>query len=255
MKLQELGMNDRALDLRRGTDADFETIERLHRENGRDHNGNTERDEQFWPRVREPWYRKPHVFLVDGDTGPEGYVIYHQKINEHDHPDLWLFDLVARTKGAARRLLTFFRDHRSTCDYVAWNGHPADPLLLQAIEQGHEVRLRDIWMLRLTHVKNALEARGYALGVEGELHLDVADDVCPGNGGRLVLHVHGGKAQVEPGGEGRIAIDVRALASIYAGYASPGQIRTAWGLQASDEDLDRLGGVFAGQTPWMQDMF
>ncbi len=252
---QRLFTSERALPLRRATEADRPQIERLHRADGRDNDGNIDRSELYWSFLREPTDATPQTFVVEEEGEVSGYVFYTSQTNASDHQDLFLSDIVARTPATARRLLTFLRDHRSLVDFVKWRGSPTDPLLLQAREQRHDIRIWDIWMLRVVDVRQALEMRGYPVGVQAEIHWDVSDSLCPENEGRFVLSVAGGRGTVQSGGEGRVPLDVRTLAPLYAGYASAQQLRTGGDLACGDEDAARIAAVFAGPQPWMQDGF
>ena len=250
-----LRTHERDLGIRRAEASDLPAIDRLHAENGRENDGNVERSPMLWARIREPIKSRTHAFVVEGDDGLEGYVYYFSTPNPRSHQDLDLQDVVVRTPAAARRVLTFLLDHRSLVDSVTWRGHPADPLLLQAREQRHDVKLWDTWMVRIVDVERALTLRGYAPNVEAEVHLAVADDLITSNHDRFVLRVGGGEATVERGGEGRVRLDIRSLAPLYTGFATPAQLRTAFGIQCNPEDAERLTAVFGGAAPWMQDGF
>jgi predicted acetyltransferase len=113
-------------------------------------------------------------------------------------------------------------------------------------------------MLRVVHVAKALAARGYPDGVEGELHLEVRDDVLPANQGRYMVRVAGGRGEVTPGGRGELKLDVRGLAALYAGYLAPAALRAIGFLEvegAGEAVLATAARVFAGPEPWMPDFF
>lgn len=255
LNTQRIFHSEREPLLRRAAEEDLPEIERLHRAHGRENPGNVDRSELYWSWVREGVKRPVHAFVVEGEDALEGYVYYTSQPNDDNHQDLWVRDVVARTPRAARRLLTFFRDHRSLVDKVRWRGSPADPLLLQAREQRHDIRLWDIWMLRIVHLVHALEERGYPMGLTTVVHLEVNDDLCPNNAGRWVMRVSDGSATVEPGGQGRVHLGIRALAALYTGFASATQLRTGLDLKAPEEDAAALDAVFGGPSPWMQDGF
>ena len=252
VQTDRLRTHERGLAVRRAAVGDLPAIDRLHVESGRENDGNVERSPMMWGRVRDPIGSRVHAFVIEGPDGLEGYVYYVSKPNARGHQDLTLSDVVVRTPAAARRLLTFLLDHRSLVDSVSWRGHPADPLLLQAREQRHDVRLWDTWMLRIVDVEQALTLRGYPPNVEAEVHLDVADDLLPANHGRFVLHVANGTASVVRGGAGRVRLDVRDLAPLYTGFATAAQLRTARGIRCADEETGRLTAVFGGSAPWIQ---
>ncbi|NUN53643.1 MAG: sterol carrier protein domain-containing protein, partial [Planctomycetaceae bacterium] len=46
-----------------------------------------------------------------------------------------------------------------------------------------------------------------------------------------------------------------ALAPVYAGYASPREVRTWGSLEGPDDALDALAGAFAGPAPWKREMY
>lgn len=250
-----LRTTERDLHVRRAREDDLPSIDRLHGESGRENDGNVERSPLMWKKIRDPLDARVHAFVVEGGAGLEGYVYYVSKSNARGHQDLDLLDVVVRSPAAARRMLTFLLDHRSLVDTVTWRGHPADPLLLQAREQRHDVKLWDTWMVRLVDVERALRARGYSRSVEAEVHLDVTDDLLAANHGRFVLSVSNGAATVERGGDGTVRLDVRALAPLYTGFASAAQLRTAYGVRCSDEEAGRLTAMYGGSAPWMRDGF
>ena len=110
------------------------------------------------------------------------------------------------------------------------------------------------WLLRLCDVQAALEQRGYP-PLTTKLQFDVADAAMPENAGRYLLELDGGEARVSRGGEGRIRLDVRALAAVFSGFSHPREMQAAGLLAASPEDLALLGAVFAGPRPFLLDSF
>jgi predicted acetyltransferase len=91
--------------------------------------------------------------------------------------------------------------------------------------------------------------------VETEVELDIADPLLPENGGRVVLSIAGGAADVRRGGSGAVRIDVRGLAALYTGHASPQTLASLGLVEGSAEHLARLALAFTGPSPWMQDFF
>jgi predicted acetyltransferase len=70
-----------------------------------------------------------------------------------------------------------------------------------------------------------------------------------------VLELASGKARVTRGGSGRIQLDVRALAAVFSGFSHPSEMQAAGLLSADANDVARLGAVFAGPSPYLQDQF
>jgi predicted acetyltransferase len=254
---------ERSLNLRPATAADEPAIEEVYRRRARLSNGNLDRGTYLWERIRRPIGITSYGFVVEGVQGIEGYL--YSVTREVNPPRfdasvapfaLWLSDLVATTPAAARRLVTFLADHRSMTGDVAWRGSPADPLLAVMREQKFgSVQLWNTWMLRIVDVAAALTGRGYAPGVAAEVHLDVRDEMFAENAGRLVLRVSDGRAEVERGGGGGVAVDVRGLAALYTGFLSAAELRAGGLVEADEAALASACGVFASAHPWMSDHF
>lgn len=112
------------------------------------------------------------------------------------------------------------------------------------------------WMTRLVDAAGAVAARGWPDNADVEVPLDVVDSLAPWNAGPHVLRVRGGKGTLEPGGSGRVRVEVGRLAAMHTGWSDPRQL-AAWGLLrgATDEDLAGLTTAFAGPTPWCRHYF
>jgi len=122
-------------------------------------------------------------------------------------------------------------------------------------EQLQTTTMRLDWMLRLVDVKAALLARGYSEHVGCEVHLDVRDNVLEHNDGRIVLRVANGVPEVVEGGDGKVHIDVRALATVYTGHVSPAELAWTGAVSGDERQIAALAQIFAGPKPWMADMF
>jgi predicted acetyltransferase len=134
-------------------------------------------------------------------------------------------------------------------------GGPSDPLLALAKEERPEVVETKRWMLRIVDVRAALEQRGWRPGVRGELHFDLWDGVLRENSRRWVVEVAGGRAAVGEGGSGRLVIDIRGLAALYAGHLTAEELRTAGLCEGDPEDIALATSLFAGPAPWTPDLF
>jgi predicted acetyltransferase len=140
-------------------------------------------------------------------------------------------------------------------DSVTFFRAPTDPLLALLPEQSCTVRLDLQWMVRILDVQRALTARGYAPGRSAELHLRVHDDLFRENDDRFILRVENGIAHVERGGTGSIEMNIKGLASLYAGYRTAEQLITSDLLSSSADDAGLATSLFAGRLPWMVDQF
>jgi predicted acetyltransferase len=209
----------------------------------------------MWSRVEKPRGEAGRGFLAVREGRVEGYTWAMEKKKEAGNYDLQLTDFVARTPEAARRLLSFYADHRSLAEEMFFYSSPASPLLYLLAEQAFSISMHFLWMVRITHLEKALAARGYPEGLEGELHLSVADEVLPENAGNFVLTVGGGRGEARRGGRGTLRVDIRALASLYTGFLGPAALAAAGRLEGSAGEQRLAEAIFGGALPTMPDMF
>ena len=252
LETDDANVRDRGLKVELTTDRD--AIAALYNARALRTAGVLDRPERMWQRVFEPWNREADAYLVTGDDGPEGYVVYNRTPGEAVRGKMWA-DVCALTPAAVRRIISFIADHRSFVETFNWNGAPADPFTFHLSEPRRKVQLSWPWMLRIIDVASALTARGYPAGVDAEVHLRVADDLIASNDGDFVLKVSGGKAEVTSGGEGRLRVDIRGLAPLYSGYTSAHELLAIGYIDGSEDDLAAASAVFAGPAPWLADFF
>lgn len=258
LPLRRLHLKERGHEIHAIGPEDAAAVESLYGAVAQQRNGYVDRSPFIWARVRAPRFEPGEGYLcVNPATGAaEGYVYYKREESEEAPYALEISDLIALTPAAGLRLLTFLADHRSMAAAAVYYGMPCDPLLRLLPERGHTVKLFDHWMLRLVDVEAALAGRGYPAGLSAQVHLDVTDDILPGNQGRIVLTVSGGRGSVEPGGRGDVKVDVRGLAALYTGHATPWDVRLAGQLTAAaEEPLAALASIFAGPAPATPDFF
>lgn len=230
--------------------------EALYRGQASAHPGMLDRCGYIWNRVRAPRGEPARAVAVEGAQGLAGYLYLKQQITGEWAHDIVVSDLMVTTSEAARRVLTFLADHRSTCSRAHWYAGPSAPWLFDFPERVFDVTLSDYWMVRIVHAAAALEQRGYPRALVAELDLEIEDSSLPDNGGRYVVRLDAGQATVERSpGRGRIRIDVRGLAALYTGFATPAALGRAQLLAAGAADLELLGTVFCSGAPGLGDYF
>ncbi len=254
LRLDRVAPLDRALPVRRATEADEPLLERLESMRAAACDGNLDRCAAMRRRARAPRGNTTEAYVVEEDGVPTGFVRLRNMRSEGPNA-LHVTDVVALTPGAAVRLATLLADQAAQVEDARWTSHPTDPLLAAVHSPDHDVKLGTVWMTRIVHLEAALTARGYAPGVGGEVQLHVEDDVCPENAGAWTLSVEGGAAAVRRGGAGRVRLHVRELATIYTGHVPPHLLARRRPIDGSDAELRLLGALFAGGDPWMQDGF
>jgi predicted acetyltransferase len=252
MPSRELSINDRRLELVPAEEADREAIHQIYHERARRTSGNLDRTPFFWNRVFNPRGKPAYSYLIQGDAGPEGYIVYTQGGQQEA---IEVVDYAALTPAAGRRILTFLRDDRSMTPTITWYGGPADLLAGLCEEQIAKVSNSLDWMVRIVNVESALTARPYPPSVSGELGIEVRDEALPGNSGRYVVAVEGGRADVSRGGNGALAISDRGLAALYTGHRTAEELRSLGLADGDDPALALASAIFSGPKPWMSEIF
>lgn len=252
---ETIQIKDSNLPIKSVTSISHEVFKDLYHQQAKINNGNLDRNQAIWDGAIKPQTEEPvYAYLIGKETQPEGYIILAQY--QEDNNNLILIkDWVVLTAAAANTLWTFLAGHRSQIKKVRWRSSPVDPLTLLLPEQTANIRNLERWMLRIIDVPNALEKRGYPLGVETELHLQVADELLPENNGKFVLKVSNGRGEVTKGGKGELHLDVRGLAPLYTGLFAPHQLQLAGKLEATETALSVATSLFAGSQPWLPDFF
>ncbi|MBZ4409999.1 GNAT family N-acetyltransferase [Myxococcus sp. XM-1-1-1] len=255
VQMAALEMGERTLSLRAIEPRDEAAITACYNREASLRPGWLDRSEFSWTRVRNPRSEQVHGYLVEGASGIEGYVYLARRPLKDLRQELALTDLVASTPAAARRLLRFLGDHHSLGTEVVWYGGPDDPFLLLLREQSYTVKVYMHWMARVLDVRRALESRGWTPGLSGSLHLEVADELFEENRGRFVLDVQDGVGRVTRGGEGRLKLDIRQLATLYTGFQSAAALRSVGLVEADDASVRSAMALFGGPQPSLRDMF
>jgi predicted acetyltransferase len=255
LKVPLLDISERTLSLRLIEARDEAAVTACYQRAAQARQGWLARTSYVWSRVYVPRDGTATGYLVEGASGVEGYLYVVRKPLTGWNQELFLSDVVVTTRAAARRILGFLSDHRSLVTEAYWYGGADEPLLGLLREQSYSVKLDMHWMVRVLDVAKALEARGWPAGLSGALHLEVADDLFAENAGRYVLEVSDGEARVRRGGEGRMRLDVRALASLYTGFLSAEVLRMMGALEADDASVRVAGALFSGPPPSIRDMF
>ncbi len=245
----------RELEVRRATEADQPAIHALYATYARHRDGHVDRDARWWRFWVEGFFPTPlRTYLaLAPDGAPEGYVSLVQTATDGHPYDVVVRDVAATSARAWRSLAAFLAAHSTMAGHVVFRGGFDHPLVQLTREQDVTITQRLDWMLRVLDVPAALTARGYP-PISGALDLAVTDDLVADNAGPFRLTLDAGHPTVTPGGDGRLRLDVRALASLYSGYASPFTLASFGQLDGDPESLALARAVFAGQ-PSLADMF
>jgi len=217
-------------------------------------NGFLDRGAYVWGRVFRPRKASTEVFKLHGPRGVEGYLALGHRMGD-EAGEVTVRDFVVFDRAAAARGLEVLSAYGSVANEIHWWGAAPDLLTASLPERRHSIRVTDYWMLRICDVERALGLRGYSPALDLALELEVQDDLIAENGGRFVLRVRGGTANVERGGSGALRLDVRALAALYSGFHDARTLVSLGEAEGSESSLDVADALFAGPAPAMGDFF
>jgi len=252
---QRIQKRDRTLPMFRVKPVHYQIFQDLYSQQAQTTNGNLNRNPAIWQNLLDAPNNQPvYAYLIGVESQPEGYVICTQS-PEAGRLLLNIKDWAFLTPAAAQRFWTFCADHRSQVKQVRWYSSLIDSLTLPLAEQTAQIRQQERWMMRIINVPEALEKRGYPVEIETELHLQVQDELFAANNGNFILNVFQGRGKVTPGGRGDFRLTVRALASLFTGLFTPGQLQQMGYLESTSAALSRASSLFSGSLPWMPDFF
>ena len=179
------------------------------------------RGEGRWQHIFARGEQEAAVYEVEGCV--EGYLLYKQAEGDSPPRTLVLSELVATTPAARRALISFAAAFDPTAFAVKYSVPRGEPLHPHLPNSFVNIRINPGFMLRVVSVEGVLEllaCRSEVLGTP--LVLKVEDDVIAANAGEYVIGGDGTIRDTEA--EERVALDVRQLAQLYAGYLSTRQL-------------------------------
>lgn len=225
----------------------------------REVNGLLDRHEGWW------WLRETRAaqgfryVAVEGDGEVTGYLVYTQQdgsLAPGGPFRLQVDDFFWTTRDAGLALWRLLASWSSQVEKVFYRVGVEDPSVLLLPEQVTQILVELRWMTRVVDADAAVAARGFPLGVDVEVALELSDEALPANSGPRVLQVRKGRGHLEPGGPGGATFDVGAFSSLYTGFANTATLARAGRLAGgSAEDRGALDAAFAGQTPALLDEF
>ena len=235
--------------LRAYREGDLPRLMELHQTEARGHQLGAVRDEARWREILAPKDLEAAVYEAGGEIF--GYLIYKMSsLKQGDEPDrrLEVQELVAATPEARRGLISFLAAlDPDAFDIRHWTSRE-DTLHPYLKSSYVDAKVEPDQMLRLTDVRGALGHLNRK--ADGPLVLEVADDTIPENAGEYTV----GTGEVVRGAEAgeRVALDVRRLAQLYAGYLPARQLARHGLVEASSPAaLDLLEEIFPSGDPML----
>lgn len=255
LKPGELPASPEQAHVRARREDDLPRMRELLEDEARRHRLSVRRSERRWSEILAPGGREPNkkgteTAVYERDGCVEGYLIYRQRESGQREPSrtLRVPEIVASTLRAREALVSFMASYDSQewrVEHETPRGDPLHPFLESSYV---EAKVEPEKMLRLVDVGGALSH--LARPVPEPLVLEVSDDAIPENAGEYT--VGEGKAVRGAAAPERVALDVRQLAQLYAGYLSAEQLyRRGLISPGSGDALELVSAVFPVGDPWV----
>ncbi len=248
LKPTDLPTSAEQKNLRAYREEDLPAVMDLLEAESREHQLCALRSGAHWRKVLGPRDVEAAVYEDGGNV--RGYLVYKMSgWREGKEPvrRIEVQELVAASPEARRALISFLAAlDPDTFDIRHWTsrGDPLHPYLQSSYV---EAKVEPDQMLRLVDVEGALNL----LDREGgPLVLEVSDDTLPENAGEYTV----GSGEVVRGAEAedRVALDVRQLAQLYAGYLPARQLARRGLIEPSSPGtLETLEQLFPVGDPWL----
>ena len=194
--------------------------------------------------------------LLELDGEPAGYALYRVKRDWHNgfrRGVVTIVEAVTPTPEATRELWRWLLDFDWTSEFAA-DLFPLDhPLfLLLAEPRRMQFTLNDGVWVRLIDVGGALSARSYR--GDGEIVLELTDDVLPENAGRWRVSASGVE---RTDASAELRLDVTGLGTVYLGGFGFGDlVRASRAQELVAGATDRADAIFStGIRPWCAEIF
>ena len=135
-------------------------------------------------------------------------------------------------------------------------GDLTHPLLDQLDEIWYRHRKTDVWMVRVVDLEKAIAERGFNACINGEVVVEIADQLFEENAGVWRISVSNGKGSIERSAEpAQAKLDISAFAPLYIGYQNASQLKQSDRISGEAIAIQMLDGLFAATTPTMADDF
>lgn len=194
--------------------------------------------------------------VAEQDGGVVGWFSWDRGVGYDASAILDVPDLFGASRDALMALLSVLGTWRSVTPTLHLRLRPNDPVWLAHGLAGARLHSEQVWMVRLVDAAAAVAARGWPRLLSGSIDLQVDDTLCPWNAGGHRLILDAGRGRLEPGGAGHVRLDAGALAALYAGVASPADLRRLGRIHGGDADTDEfLTLAGAGPAPALLDYF
>lgn len=236
---REIRLGDEAHGVRQVEPKASETIMTIQKAYASRYRGACERAPRRWEHLLRESDRPIHMFVYEGDNGPEGYVYY--KLPPFGEGTLELMEMVALTPQAHRGLLGSLRRLDMQIERIEWQGPADDWTLVEPYDASLKVSVVRQPMLRVVDV-GALLALQCRDSVSGDYQLRVEEPDWAGGPRGYRVHVCKGIPEVSPCSPEKCAIGMtqRTFAQCFMGDPDATVLRRAGHIEVRDESAFRV---------------
>ena len=253
LKPDELPTSNEQRYIRDHLEDDLPGMQRLLEAESSRHPCGVRRSEGRWRQLLEggdPEFENLRAAVYEKEDEVEGYLLYRHSEREGQSPPrrLTVYEVVARTPQARAGLLSFAAAYDPLEFEVKYETPRDEPLHPHLSSSYVDARVHPDMMLRLLDVEGALNLLHRRTGEP--LVLEVSDDVIPENAGEYTV----GGGEVVRGAEARerVALDVRQLAQLYAGYLPARElVRRGYIEPGTEKAIELLEEMFPAGDPWV----
>jgi predicted acetyltransferase len=252
------------LEVRALSDADRPAMQAIVQANAAVAPGHLDRCDYIWPRLLRPRGVEAQVYGVfDSGGRMRGFLAFSLEHGEDldDFQRMTLRVFEAADAAGLQSLIALLRSHHSMVREIVTTLPPQSPFWAALPEQRAKTRMREHFMLRVVRMADALQQRGYPLGMNADLVFEIDDPVLPANQGYWRLQLADGQATVSQldsvSGQGchHLRMDIGAFAALYSGHQPAENLMILGRAEAEPDALARASAAFASRAVTCPEMF
>lgn len=226
--------------------------------------GHLDRCEYIWPRLLRPRGKDAQAYGVfDSDGQMRGFLAFSLEHGEDldDFQRMILRVFEAADAEGLQGLIALLRSHHSMVREMVTTLPPQSPFWSWLPEQRAKTRMREHFMLRVVRMADALQQRGYPLGMHADLVFEINDPVLPANQGIWRLQLADGEPTVAkldalPRQAGmHLRMDIGAFAALYSGHQPAENLAILGRAAGTPTALARASAAFATRAVTCPEMF
>jgi predicted acetyltransferase len=252
------------LEVRALSEADRPAMQAIVQANAALAPGHLDRCEYIWPRLLRPRGKDAQAYGVfDANGRMRGFLAFNLEHGEDldDFQRMTLRVFEAADAEGLQGLMTLLRSHHSMVREMVTTLPPQSPFWTWLPEQRAKTRMREHFMLRIVRMADALQQRGYPLGMHADLIIEIDDPVLPANQGLWRLQLADGEPTVSKLNAipdqacHHLGMDIGAFAALYSGHQPAENLVILGRAEGGVEALARASAAFSSRAVTCPEMF